>query len=461
MNSDRVKKICLSLSVILAMTLFFCLYMLNLNSDNKEDKSVQASVPEVITGAPLSSMRLRESKGIYNSYKPGEFSKIYINVFETRDKDGKVNSFSDFDLVADWDGDFNPVLDASVYFTEKEIKPHGQAISIPNAQVRVRGNAGAALKSYRIKFMEGIDGFKGQSVFNLNKSLNDPSRIANKLGHDLIIGLQNISGFRTSFLEVYIKDNSLDSEDPDFHSYGLYTHIEQPNKAYLKSRGLDENGSLYKAEDFSFKLSPQIKNVDSAEYDKRSFETVISIREGKDHIELIQMLEDLNDESKDFNEVFNTYFNEDNYLTWLSINILLGNADAMSSGFLLYSPSNSLGFYLLPWDFDGIFSWMEEESNVPSIYESLDGIVLHRKYLQMDGSIEKLKSKMEELKSDALSPEKVKSLIKQYKPILLEMMLQYPDNILSTISINEQIAYIEQMDEEIQINYHEFMKQYE
>ncbi|MDD4112996.1 MAG: CotH kinase family protein, partial [Herbinix sp.] len=126
-----------------------------------------------------------------------------------------------------------------------------------------------------------------------------------------------------------------------------------------------------------------------------------------------------------------------------------------------YNPSNSSVFYLVSWDFDCIFNWMYEESDMPNIYDGLNNVVLHRRYLQKDGNIEKVKERIEELKNNEFSSDKVKSLIKQYKPILLEMMDQYPDNILSTISLNEQMAYLGKIDERILINYHEFLEQYD
>ena len=461
MNSDKVKKISLGVSVIIAMILFLCLYLLGYGYDYVEDNDEKALNTKITAPISMKNNILRENKNIYYRYNPGKMSKVYINVFSTKDKDGKEYNFSDFDMIAAWNKDFNPVLDANVQFADKEEQPKEKSMSNPNASIRVRGNPQVPLKSYRIKLMDGFEGYEGQSVFNPDKNSNDPSRIANKLAHDLIMDLKHISGFRTSFFELYIRDDSLTGEDSEFHSYGLYTHIEQPNKAYLRSRGLDENGSLYRAEDFSFRLTSHIKNVDNPDYDEQAFEEVLVIREGKDHSKLVQMLQDINDESKDFEEVFHTYFNEDNYLTWLSINILLGNADGMTEGFLLYSPSNSLGFYLLPWDFDGIFRWMEDESSESDIYDSMKNVVLHRKYLSMDGSLEKLKARMEELVSDAFSPDRVKSLIKHYRPILLEMMNRYPDNVISPISLNEQMAYLKQIDERILINYNEFIKRYE
>ena len=460
MKSDIVKRLALRISVVIATVLFFCLYLINLGANNS-DTSSQATEAEAVSDASINNIELKEKKSIYSLYRPDDFMGVYINVFSTKDEKGVVYDFSDLDLMADWNKDLNPLLDANVQFVERERQAKGQNLSSPNATIRVRGNVGASLKSYRISFMDGTEGFNGQLKYNLDKNLNDPSRIANKLAHDLIIDVDHIASFRTSFLEAYIRDDSANTGDTDYISYGLYTHIEQPNKNYLKSHGLDENGSLYRAEDFSYQLTSQIRNVDDPDYNETSFESVLAIREGKDHTRLIRMLSDINDDTKDFDEVFNTYFNEDNYLTWLSINILLGNTDAMTKDFLLYNPSNSAVFYLLPWKFDSIFKWMEEDSALPNIYDGLNNVVLHRKYLQQDGNIEKLNKRIKELNKSEFSSDKVKALIKLYKPILMEMMDKYPDNVLLSLSFNEQIAYLKQIDERILMNYNEFMKRYD
>ncbi len=458
MISDKVKKRIMGISVIAAALLFLWLYLSYYGYSYAEDGNDDTAVTKSEMLAPMKNSSLKENKYVYSEYEPGGISKIYINVFPTLAADGKEYGFSDIDMVSIWNKDFNPVLDANVQFVGMDEEPKEKSIGSPNATIRVRGNPGAPLKSYRVKLVEGANGYEGQMVLNLDKNTNDPSRIANKLAHDLIKDLDNMSGFRTSFFEVYIRDDSAESKDGEFHSFGLYTHIEQPNRAYLKSHGLDENGTIYRAENFTFTLVPQIKNTNDPYYDKEALEEVLAIREGSDHSKLIRMLQDVNNDSKGFEEVFHTYFNEENYLTWLSVNILLGNTDAMSSGFLLYSPSNSTGFYLLPWDFDGIFRWMDDDSGLPDMYECINSVVLHRKYLALEGSKEKLKAKLKELVEDEFSPGRVKSLVKQYEPVLLEAMSRYPDSVLLPVTLNEQLARLRRIDESILMNYEYFLR---
>ena len=87
-------------------------------------------------------------------------------------------------------------------------------------------------------------------------------------------------------------------------------------------------------------------------FDDDEFESILDIEEGDDHTVLLEMLDALNDPSSDFDEVFATYFNEQNYLIWLACNILFGNLDTNSQNFFLYRPSESRVFYFMPWDYD-------------------------------------------------------------------------------------------------------------
>ena len=75
-----------------------------------------------------------------------------------------------------------------------------------------------------------------------------------------------------------------------FKYYGLYTEIEQPNKAYLEARGLSSSGSMYKARNFSFHLDDALKDVDDSEYSEEEFETVLTIREATDHNLTVYMM---------------------------------------------------------------------------------------------------------------------------------------------------------------------------
>lgn len=104
---------------------------------------------------------------------------------------------------------------------------------------------------------------------------------------------------------------------------------------------------------------------------------------------------------------------------------------------------------------------MEDEANIQNIYELMTDVVLHRKYLEQDGNKDKLKSRIEELMADSFSSKRIKALRKQYKPVLLEMIGTYPDDVLLTIKPNEYMAYIDRIDERILMNYREFLNRFD
>ena len=64
--------------------------------------------------------------------------------------------------------------------------------------------------------------------------------------------IPQLMGARTSFVHLYVKDETSDNPSGKFEDYGLYTQVEQINKNYLKDHGLDENANLYKPNFFEF-----------------------------------------------------------------------------------------------------------------------------------------------------------------------------------------------------------------
>lgn len=55
-----------------------------------------------------------------------------------------------------------------------------------------------------------------------------------------------MTSLRTQFVHLYVKDLSAGGSSSSYEDYGLYTHVEQPNKQFLRSHMLDPNGQLYK-----------------------------------------------------------------------------------------------------------------------------------------------------------------------------------------------------------------------
>lgn len=460
------EKLGLSLVTAVAAVLFVVLYM------NSRIPIEEAGSPSGISSlegwdiatSTANGVGLHEDKGIYE--QDSDIYDVYISVFPTKNDAGEMIDLSAFALHSARDHSYNPVLNCNIQILPEGCKPDPLLdLDHKNATIRVRGNSsrGASYKSYKVKLEEEAGTFLGQKNLNINKHAGDISKISTKLQTDLLAQMDDIASYRTYYMRLWIRDASLPEEEQEFVYYGLYTELEQPNKTYLETRGLSSNAVMYKASDFSFAPDAALKNVDDPAYSEEEFETVLSIREGKDHKKLLEMLADVNDTTRDFGEIFETYFDEDNYLTWLAFNLLMGNEDIINHNYILYSPENALSWYFIPWDFDGALRFGEYRSTY-SQPDSLRGIqtlntgILHRRYFRLEGSIEKLDSKMQELLDTVITRERVNGLIDSYKPVLEKTMPLYPDIDLLDMSPAELIPYVDGMYDGILDNYEAFRR---
>ncbi len=456
----------LGLVTAAAAVLFAALYMGSRIPIEEAGKSGETSSLEGwdIAGSAANGIGLHEDKGIYE--QDSDIYDVYISVFPTKNDAGEMIDLSAFALHSARDHSYNPVLNCNVQILSEGQKPDPLLdLDHKNATIRVRGNSsrGASYKSYKVKLEEEAGTFLGQKNLNINKHAGDVSKISTKLQTDLLAHMDDIASYRTYYMRLWIRDASLPEEEQEFVYYGLYTEIEQPNKTYLETRGLSSNAVMYKASDFSFALNDALRNVDDPAYSEEEFETVLSIREGSNHEKLLAMLADVNDPARDFGEIFETYFDEDNYLTWLAFNLLMGNEDIINHNYIIYSPENALSWYFIPWDFDGALRFGEYRSSF-SQPDSLRGIqtlntgILHRRYFRLEGSIEKLDDKMRELLDTVVTQGRVDGLIDSYKPVLEKTMPLYPDIDLLDMSPAELIPYIDGMYDGILDNYEAFRR---
>lgn len=407
-----------------------------------------------------------EDKSIYGDGPDNSIHDVYISVFPTKDETGQMIDFSAFGKHVSRDHTYNPTLNCNIQI----LKENGQldpllSLDQRNATIRVRGNSsrGDLYKSYKIKMNEEATEFEGQSILNLNKHSEDISKVTTKFCTDVLAEMENMVSYRTNFMRVWIRDTSVPRAEQKFEYYGLFTHIEQPNKSFLEARGLSSDGEMYKARNFSFNLSENLKDVDDPGYSREEFEEVLTIREGTNHKKIIQMVKDVNDETQDFQTIFNKYFNEENYLTWLAFNLLVGAEDILNHNFILYSPTNSNTWYFIPWDFDSNMDYIEDQTNSVVISQrggqKLTQVVLHRRYLRIPGNLEKLQAKMTELMNTYFTENKVAEWTNGYIPVVEKTMWMNPDVGLlrSKVPIDQLIPYINGFKNAIEINYNEFI----
>ena len=94
---------------------------------------------------------------------------------------------------------------------------------------------------------------------------------------------------------LYVKDKT-EGEDGLFRDYGLYTQVEQINKAYLRSHGFDSEGNLYQAGSFDWgRHADVLVNATDASYNLEAFEEYLEVKGSEDHSKLLAMLDAVRD----------------------------------------------------------------------------------------------------------------------------------------------------------------------
>lgn len=458
----------LAAAVLLSFLLFFVLYQ-NEKIEVEEPKSGQMEAKKleewtldssVQNGTPIS-----EDKSIYPEEPDNSIHDVYVSVFPTKDKDGKVLKFADFSKHTARDHAYNPVLKCNIQILEEDKKPDPLTdTDAANATIRVRGNSsrGDTYKSYKVKMDDDAAAFEGQNILNLNKHSEDDIKVTTKLCTDVLAKMDHMVSFRTNFMRVWIRDTSLPEEEQSYTYYGLFTNTEQPNKSFLELRGLSSNGEMYKARDFSFAVNEKLREKSDPEYSVDEFEEVLTIREADSHTQLLEMIDAVNDYSIDFEKTFGTYFNEENYLTWLAFNLLVGGEDILNHNFIIYRPENTKTWYFIPWDFD---SNLQKESSTLAASlrggQRLNMVVLHKRYFRMPGSLEKIQNKMSELMTNYFNADAINHIMNGYIPVLEKTIPYLPDLDLISKTPADMLQHVREVPDIIQRHYQEFQAAFE
>lgn len=311
----------------------------------------------------------------------------------------------------------------------------GYGRSKANATIEQRGNSVRAydLKSYKIRLDDGNDLWREQRIINLNKHPADHTRVRNKLSFDFISKI-SFFNYDTQFVQLFVKDLTKDPQSQEFEDYGLFTHVEQPNKNFRSRNGLDEEGYFYKAINFEFHRYPdQLKSRNDPSFQIEDFESVLRVVGRDYHEKLLSMLEDVNDETLDFDRVFERHFNRDNFLTWISINLLMGNLDTTGNNFYIYSSRYTDQWLFVPWDYDRAWNY-DWQWGIPgnTVHPAREGLSLYwgwpltKRFLQNPENVQALNEKMEEL-ANIMSEEQTKTFLDDYLKVVRPMVFRQPD----------------------------------
>lgn len=448
--------------------LFGCFETKEESSEQSIDTEETGSVSK--TKEDINNISVREDKNVYMFDDEGSVVTMYLTVRRGNSSENtdhswsEVNSYSIFDYER---------MGVERYGVEGILKVGddsgpvsgelGFGVSVPNAIVHVRGNTTSRepQKSYKIELKRDKGTWREQRTIALNKHPYDETRVLNKLCYDLMKDIPEMISARTQFVHLYVKDETgSDAESAVYEDYGLFTQVEQFNGRYLENHRLDKNGHFYKAEMFEFlRYEDEIKLKSDTEYDIDVFEDVLEIKGNDDHTKLISMLDDINNYSLETEEVFEKYFDEENYFAWMAFNILVGNIDTINRNFYLYSPLNSEKWYIIPWDNDGAFSRTTKKYRgiVRDYGHELGisnywGCVLHQRVLSNAKYLKKLDAKIEELKK-YLSKDRIMEKLNVYKSNVKRYMYSMPDIMYINVTEDKYNGLLEAMLEEVDINY--------
>ena len=295
---------------------------------------------------------------------------------------------------------------------------HQGAMVAPQATIRIRGGMSRfnAQKNYKIELYDGAR-WRGQKEININKHMWDLTRTRNKLAFDLFETVPDITSLRTQFVQLYVNGQN----------YGMYTWIEEPDKRFLESHGLDPDGQLYKAAVFWFQdLDPAVLA------DPVMLQYHIEAKANPDTEKLARVLAAIADDEQDVDEIVDVYFNRDNLVTWLAINVLLNNIDTRTQNYYIYSPSSCEGWYLLPWDYDGAFGFYGQlevddrarwERGLSNWWLSS----LFKRFLTDLDNVQAVHDKVLELSSTLITDEEIAERLAAYRELVVQHISTEPD----------------------------------
>ena len=339
----------------------------------------------------------------------------------------------------------------------------------PNCTVQIRGQTSSrnAQKNYKISIKDNKGDWRGQTTIALNKHQGDSLRFRNKLGFDLLSGIDQLLSLRTTFVHLYVKDTTAGA-DAKFEDYGIYTQVEQLNKTALEYHGLDKRGHLYKINLCEFyRYEDVIVLKDDPAYNVSAFEEILEIKGDDDHTKLINLLERINDYSIPIETILNENFDIENIAYWMAFQILVGNVDTQNRNFYLYSPLNSERFYILAWDLDAMFKRSEYAMTGRSDYAEWEngvsnywGNILFKRCLKSDVFRDKLDEAMEDLYAKLLDG-RLEEYVQTYAELLKPLIYTGRDALYMPVTQTQYDTIAASIVDEVKSNYANYKKSYE
>ena len=230
--------------------------------------------------------------------------------------------------------------------------------TLNGAGVRYKGNAsfnlmkGSLKRNLKVKldWTDGKQRYSGAKTLNLNAGGLDPSKLRDALGY-AVFRQAGVPASRTTFAEVSL---TVPGVHDNVH-LGLFTMVEQVNKAFLKSRFGNSKGLLMKPEGV---LSVEFRGEDWAAYEEAYRpDDPPTAEQTKRLIEFAKLVNLTSD--KEFKASIDSYLDTDGFLRFIAVNALIVNLDTllvMPQNYYVYLNPATDKFVFFPWDLDISFA---------------------------------------------------------------------------------------------------------
>lgn len=438
------------------------------------DKLTEASENDVM-GTPVEKEKLKDTeeklvdnKAVYANDDETSVVTMYLTIRSGNSSDNTDHTWTEINTYDTYyydDNDLERYNCEAILQVGDDSGPiegeFGYDSTTPNAAVQIRGQTSSKRqqKNYKIRIKDGMGEWRGQRTIALNKHIGDPFRFRNKMAYDLMKEIPQMMSARTQFVHLYVKDET-EGGNGAFTDYGLYTQVEQINKTYLKTHGLDNKGYLYKINFFEFYQYDELKLKTDPEYDEKAFEKYLEIKGNDDHKKLLDLLEEVNDYAIPIEEIVEKHFDMDNICYWMAFHILIGNYDVASRNYYLYSPLNSEKWYFISWDNDASFArteqgmrgYSEGQSWEQGMTQFLHISVLNRIFREKEYR-DMLTAAVEDLKNNYLTYEKISTMAQKYAAVTETYLYRQPDLEYAPEEKEQFEFLVSSLAGEVDINY--------
>lgn len=210
-----------------------------------------------------------------------------------------------------------------------------------------RGNK----RPFKIDFDRHVPGqvFQGYETLNLQNDIMDSSHLRQAIAYQLFTDA-GIPSPRTTFARMTLTV-------PGKHEkqyLGLYTVIEEVNKAFLKRHFASNKGLLLKPE--RIQGLPYLGENWKA-YANYQPKTDVKPELTRRFIEFVRLVDRANDE--DFRKQIASYLEIDSFLRFLAVNVLIVNLDSfmgLGHNYYMYLDPKTNKVTFIPWDLDLSFA---------------------------------------------------------------------------------------------------------